>query len=45
MAETRPGSRSGSKAGKREALDHVAAAVLLRDYLERERANSKGSNG
>ncbi len=46
VAEIRPVSRrSGSKAGNKEALDHVAAAVLLRDYLEREGAGAKGSNG
>ena len=41
VAETRPASPRSSKTGKREALDHVAAAVMLREYLDRERANPK----
>ena len=41
VAETRPASPRSSTTGKREALDHVAAAVMLREYLDRERANPK----
>ncbi|MGH9704438.1 MAG: Holliday junction resolvase RuvX [Candidatus Acidiferrales bacterium] len=40
MAETRPAARRGS-AGRRKALDQVAAAVMLREYLDRERDNAK----
>jgi putative Holliday junction resolvase len=39
IAETRPSSRRKS----REPLDHVAAAVLLRDYLERKSSRARAA--
>lgn len=38
MARTRPAARR-----KGEPLDHVAAAVLLRDYLERKRSEANSN--
>jgi putative pre-16S rRNA nuclease len=40
VAETR--SSASSKKRRREPLDDVAAAVLLRDYLERTRGRTRG---
>lgn len=40
VAETR--SSASSKTRRREPLDDVAAAVLLRDYLERTRGRASG---
>jgi putative holliday junction resolvase len=48
VAETRsPGSLKPAKGRRRAPLDHIAAAVLLRDYLERTRGTGaeKGSVG
>ncbi len=42
LAGTRPSPRRSGKPGKREALDSVAAAVLLREYLDRDCAGRKG---
>jgi len=43
-AETRPAARRGSSSGKPSALDQLAAAVMLREYLDRERDNAKGKD-
>ncbi len=45
LAETRPSPRRGGNPGKREALDQVAAAVMLREYLDRNCAIRKGREG
>ncbi len=42
VAETH--SSASSKKRRREPLDHVAAAVLLRDYLERTRGRMSGTD-
>jgi putative Holliday junction resolvase len=44
LAEKKPSSRRGGKPGKREAMDHVAAAVILREYLDRQRAKVEGGD-
>ncbi len=40
MAETKPPSRR-----KRASLDDVAAAILLRDYLQQKRGNGRVATG